>query len=649
MPVSPPRPPRPVPSRDALIACALSVVVFAVYAATMCRTVYTGDDGDFLTAMATGGISHPTGYPLFTLVGHLFLVVLRPVIAEPAARINLMTALFGAAAIGFFYRFLREVLGEQARIVAAGVSLVLGFAPTLWQQCLSCEVYSLTCLYLSALLWMGVRFRARPADTPLLARMTFLYGLALTNHLTIVLFLPGFLVYVISARPTVIYREGAVLIRLVGLFVLPLSLYLYLPLAAKQSASPVLWSDPSGGMNFLSHITGQQYGNGPLPWPLLREHLGNYAHYLTDEMGPWLLWLVPVGVYALWRRGREGRALCLLLLFIWLADVAFAANYNIFDIYVYYIPSYLVAASFVAIGVAWCIDRLVSRTKDGMAARRHYAPLFACVVAAATVAHASLHWADNDKSGNFLEADFSENILRNAPPRSVLVTSSNTTFSLWYRRFVLHERTDVTILDWNMARGMWYYDAWYFRHLARQNPYFTGDIDAATHAGWLSQDNTVNGRAVIYLLARTIERGDPVLLVTDDTHDSEVGDPRAPSLRLAIKQGGLARVPWGLTERLYSVGHVPDSAALARTNRALWQAIPPPRGLYTGWAHNDPLQDHIPLRYALAQIAWGKQAEQSGWRGEAVAAYTNAERLYHLRESTAGLARLGAALPTSSK
>ena len=52
---------------DRKIAWLLFALAAVVYAATMCRTIYTGDDGDFETAMYTLGICHPTGYPLFRL------------------------------------------------------------------------------------------------------------------------------------------------------------------------------------------------------------------------------------------------------------------------------------------------------------------------------------------------------------------------------------------------------------------------------------------------------------------------------------------------------------------------------------------------------------------------------------------------------
>jgi len=56
---------------DAALACAVGAAVFAVDAAGACRTIYVGDSGELVTAVATLGIPHPSGYPLYVLLGKL--------------------------------------------------------------------------------------------------------------------------------------------------------------------------------------------------------------------------------------------------------------------------------------------------------------------------------------------------------------------------------------------------------------------------------------------------------------------------------------------------------------------------------------------------------------------------------------------------
>lgn len=93
---------RPVPSRI-WIGLALFLASLGIYAATLARTVGFIDSGELAWASATLGIPHPTGYPLYTLLTHLFVRALP--FYEPIAAINLFSACAVAAAAGGFFLF----------------------------------------------------------------------------------------------------------------------------------------------------------------------------------------------------------------------------------------------------------------------------------------------------------------------------------------------------------------------------------------------------------------------------------------------------------------------------------------------------------------------------------------------------------------
>ena len=66
-------PPLQVLSRgDVLTAIILSTLTLIVYAFTAAPGVALADAGDFLNGVLTLGIVHPPGYPLYTVLGHLF-------------------------------------------------------------------------------------------------------------------------------------------------------------------------------------------------------------------------------------------------------------------------------------------------------------------------------------------------------------------------------------------------------------------------------------------------------------------------------------------------------------------------------------------------------------------------------------------------
>src|SRR5262249_25040479 len=72
----------------------------ALYVYTAARDIVVGDTPELMTVAVTLGVAHPSGYPLLTLLGHVFsLLPFGPV----AFRLDLLAAVCGAGAVGFIY------------------------------------------------------------------------------------------------------------------------------------------------------------------------------------------------------------------------------------------------------------------------------------------------------------------------------------------------------------------------------------------------------------------------------------------------------------------------------------------------------------------------------------------------------------------
>ncbi len=598
---------------DKKIAWLLFAITALVYALTMCRTIYTGDDGDFELAMATLGVCHPTGYPLFTLLGRAFLLGLAPLIDEPALRINLMTALFGAGAVAVFYRLVASVL--PSRVVAASVSLLLAFAPTLWQQSLSCEVYTLTALLLCTVLWLSVRLE-RGEDT--LKPLVLIYGLSLTNNLMMALFLPGFLVL---AWRRVGFRK---LVTHLPLFVLPLLLYAYVPLATKLSSSPLAWGDPQTWSRFLEHVNGAQYRSSMFTQPLMTWHLRlwSYLHdFLWKEFGGHFLVFVFPGLLALWRRQR---AFLALTVWVFGVDIIYATNYRISDIYVYYIPSYLCVA-------VWIGGGLFEGGEWLRCTRPQLTRPMVLLLLLTPLVQMTTHLEATDKSSNFLEADFGNNILASAPKDAVVLTTNNTVFTLWYLKWIKKLRPDVVVLNVDLLEGsLDDQQGWYLAHVRRQWPYVPNQLG-------LSRSAARDG-SYLQLLVRTgLAEGRAVLLVADDRIDARRLVAANPSLNERLAP--FTRRPWGITQRLYEPGSEPADAELLMQNAALWNTFKR-RGVYADWQEGDPLQTHLRVRYFYAHKALAQLAEKQGERELAHEHYTGANLIFPEPDIAAGLKRV---------
>ena len=75
--------------------------VALAYGLTVCRTVYNLDSAEFSVATATLGITRATGYPLYLLLGKLWLLLLAPLAPDAGFRLNLFSAFCACVSVVF--------------------------------------------------------------------------------------------------------------------------------------------------------------------------------------------------------------------------------------------------------------------------------------------------------------------------------------------------------------------------------------------------------------------------------------------------------------------------------------------------------------------------------------------------------------------
>src|SRR5437868_12679578 len=96
-----------------LAPTALGVGVFAaallLYVRTLAPSVMPGDYAEFQMCAAILGIPHPTGYPLYVLLGKLF--TLLPV-GDVAYRVNLSSAVYMAGAAGLLFAIAARLIAS---------------------------------------------------------------------------------------------------------------------------------------------------------------------------------------------------------------------------------------------------------------------------------------------------------------------------------------------------------------------------------------------------------------------------------------------------------------------------------------------------------------------------------------------------------
>ena len=163
---------------DASIASTVGLVYFGLYLLTLCRTVFWYDSAEYVTAAVTLGIPHPPGYPLYTLIGHLF--TLLPI--DPAIAVNAMSATFAAIAVALAYLVCRRL--GVGRVPAGVGAATLGGGKLFWANAVVAEVYCPALAVVALVLYLMFRSRDEK-NFRLTALAGFLAGLGLGIHLSI--------------------------------------------------------------------------------------------------------------------------------------------------------------------------------------------------------------------------------------------------------------------------------------------------------------------------------------------------------------------------------------------------------------------------------------------------------------------------------
>src|SRR6185369_843935 len=143
---------------------ALGVGVFvcaaALYVDTLAPSVLPGDYAEFQMSAAVLGVHHPTGYPLYVLLGKLF--TLLPV-GDVAYRVNLSSAIYMAGAAAVTYATAVRLIGRLgmrawwwAAAVGAGFFVL---SPTVWSMALVARSYALNALLVSAVVFSLISWR----------------------------------------------------------------------------------------------------------------------------------------------------------------------------------------------------------------------------------------------------------------------------------------------------------------------------------------------------------------------------------------------------------------------------------------------------------------------------------------------------------
>jgi hypothetical protein len=410
-----------------------ALATLAVYAGTALRGVSFGDWAEMQQVPARLEVPHPTGYPLYVLLGKAFSMI--PV-GSVALRANLLSATAAAAAIGVLV-LIAGRLGVRP-VIALAAAIALAGTATLWEEATFAEMNTLH-LFLSALLvhralvWRDER---RDRDLRLGALLS---GLALSNHLLALSVVPVVILFVLTEDRLQALRRPRLLLDLGVLFLAGLSFYLFIVVRAFTGPAEIYGSLRSVD-GFVAFISGAQFridmrfGTG--------ESLAETWRAVPDlvagiERGASTVFTIIAiaGAAILIRRDAWAG---------WLTVSLVAVNVYMFigyrgDLPHYLLLTWLILALWLAVaaesGVAWLRARLGPGLED--------AEFGLVAVAALFVAS---NWTAHDQSANRLGEEYTRTVLDRLPPNAVLVPYWDTLTTLSYAHCIEGERPDVALI-----------------------------------------------------------------------------------------------------------------------------------------------------------------------------------------------------------
>jgi tetratricopeptide (TPR) repeat protein len=406
------------------ISLILFIACFSLYLGTAAFDLHPGPNhGELAASGATLGISHPTGYPVFTVLSHG--VSLLPA-GSRICRIHLLSALLCALSTLLLYLCLSPICANPW--IPMVIALSYALETLVWQQATVAEIYGFHLVFMGLIIIALQRYNSTGSSRWAFLGF-FLLGLSFGNHLITIFLLPLFLVFALKHR----WRTCLTGSIFLGL---GLSSYLYLPIRASQHCT-ILWKNPARFSSFIDHITGAQFQR-----LMLHAEPGILLTRITHLLGSfWQDYHSVLCTFALIGIGTiiiRPRKFYLYLALSGLFSFLFALTYRIHDIEAYYLPTLWIVVFLAGMG----LDHLTRSFRiTGFVCSLGFLGLI-------LFTGFPRGYSTSYRCTNHAARQFGTAILRSTPYGTPLIyQGDNPLNTLTYLQAVEKQRTDIRLID----------------------------------------------------------------------------------------------------------------------------------------------------------------------------------------------------------
>lgn len=353
-------------------SAALALITLAYYLALAPHVVADGDSAELTMVLATLGVAHPTGYPLYTLLGHAFVAALRGVGVGYAYAANAWGALGGGVAVLLFHRLALRLTpfgprdsARRAFAIAALPTLGLALNPQWIAECMLVEVYTWHVAWLCGAVLLFTRdvqdLEDRSRPFPVATRMLVwgcVCGVGGAHHRTAVFYaavLTAGLAWALvrSGR----FRPWVPLLWLAA-GIVPMLSYGFLLWRASHPGAASVWPGLAPTLRGVyEHVSGAIYNGFLGAWRPGPDVSADLAHDVYPFLWPGLIVLAALTV----GRARAERRVLGAILAGSALQLVFVYHYGVADPVSYFLPPLAMSWLGVAPLAATVAARLRSR------------------------------------------------------------------------------------------------------------------------------------------------------------------------------------------------------------------------------------------------------------------------------------------------
>jgi hypothetical protein len=424
----------------AIAAIAVFLISLAIYVRTLLPGPSFGDWAEMQFIPAQLGIPHPTGYPLYVLLGKAFSLL---PIGSWAFRADLLSAVAAAGASATAV-LIAARLGVRP-VIAAAAGLCLAVSGTLWLEATFSEMNGLHVFLVAAVIHRALVWRAERRDRDLLLG-GLLAGLSVANHLLAVTVVPIVILFVLFDARSRLFERPALLVQAALLGLLGVSLYLFIPLRG-LAGPPSIYGKFLTWEGFSALVSGAQFrgdmhfasvASAAAAWNAVPGVLAQFAEKSNVVFVAGAL----IGGVVLFVRDRWA---AVMLALVAASSIFFFANY-LGDLDHYLLVAWLVFAVWLAVAAEAVLGWLEGR----LPALRDVARIEVLALVLPLVIVSS-NWASHDESANHVGEQFATLVFSKLPPDAVLLTYWDALTNLTYAHCVEGKRPDLSLRAYDVA------------------------------------------------------------------------------------------------------------------------------------------------------------------------------------------------------